>query len=84
MRCASCHGVEGRGDGASVKWLRTKPTDFRNCGDMRKLSDNTMFMVIKYGTGAVDLPPDMPGFFDRLSDSEIRDLGSYVQQFCRE
>jgi mono/diheme cytochrome c family protein len=82
MRCASCHGVEGRGDGPSLKWLLTRPTDFRDCGDMRKLSDDTMFTVIKYGTGAVDLPPDMPGFWNRLSDDEIKNVVSFVRQFC--
>ena len=83
-RCASCHGAEGRGDGPSTSWLRTKPTDFRNCDDMKKLSDDTIFTAIKYGTGAIDLPADMPGFFNRLSDREINSLVSYVRSFCRK
>src|SRR5579863_2523651 len=80
-RCASCHGVEGRGDGLSTSWLRTKPTDFHNCDYMEKLSDDTMFTAIKYGTGMVDLPPDMPGFFNRLSDTEIQNIDSYVRGY---
>jgi mono/diheme cytochrome c family protein len=83
-RCASCHGAEGRGDGPSTRWLRTKPTDFHNCDDTEKVSDDTIFTAIKYGTGMVDLPPDMPGFFNRLSDPEIKSLGSYVRGFCRK
>ncbi len=82
-RCASCHGPEGRGDGPSTRWLRTKPTDFHNCDEMKKLSDDTIFTAIKYGTGSMDLPADMPGFFNRLSDGEIKNLGSYVRHFCR-
>jgi mono/diheme cytochrome c family protein len=82
--CASCHGAEGRGDGPSTKWLRTKPTDFHNCDDMKKLSDDTIFKAIKFGTGMLDLPADMPGFFNRLTNHEINDLGSYIRVFCRE
>jgi mono/diheme cytochrome c family protein len=83
-RCASCHGAEGRGDGPSTSWLRTKPTDFHDCGYMEKVSDDTMFTAIKYGTGMVDLPPDMPGFFNRLSDTEIKSMGAYVRGYCRK
>jgi mono/diheme cytochrome c family protein len=81
-RCASCHGAQGRGDGPSTRWLRTKPTDFHDCDDMEKIPDGTIFTAIKYGTGMVDLPPDMPGFFNRLSDSQIKSLSSYVRSFC--
>ena len=83
-RCASCHGADGRGDGASTRWLRTKPTDFHNCNEMKKLSDDTIFTATKFGPASIDLPPDMPGFFDRLSDSEIVSLVSYVRGFCRQ
>ena len=81
-RCASCHGREGYGDGPSTRWLRTKPTDFHNCDAMKKLSDYTIFTAVKYGTGMLNLPADMPGFFNRLSDSEINSLVSYVRSFC--
>ena len=81
-RCASCHGMEGRGDGPSTRWLRTKPTDFHNCDQVKKLSDDTIFAAIKWGTGMIDLPADMPSFNDRLSDGEIHSLGSYVRRFC--
>jgi mono/diheme cytochrome c family protein len=81
-RCASCHGAGGHGDGPSIRWLRTKPTDFHNCDAMKKLSDNNIFKAIKYGTGMIDLPADMPAFGDRFSDGEIDGLGSYVRRFC--
>jgi high-affinity iron transporter len=81
-RCAPCHGAEGHGDGPSTRWLRTKPTDLHNCDDMKKLSNDTIFTAIKWGTGALDLPADMPGFFNRLSDPEISSLIFYVRRFC--
>ena len=49
------------GDGPSARWLRTKPTDFHNCDQVKKLSDDTIFAAIKWGTGMIDLPADMPG-----------------------
>jgi hypothetical protein len=81
-RCASCHVAEGRGDGPSTRWLRTKPIDFHNCNDMKKLSDDTIFTAIKCWTGMIDLPADIPGFINRLSDPEISSLIFYVRRFC--
>jgi mono/diheme cytochrome c family protein len=33
--CASCHGPEGRGDGAAAASLDPKPGDLRNCRGSR-------------------------------------------------
>jgi len=57
---AKCHGADGRGDGPSAGSLATKPQDYTDCAAMQKISDDTMFKVIKGGGASVGLPGDMP------------------------
>jgi cytochrome c553 len=82
--CAKCHGPDGRGDGPSAGSLATKPQDYTNCAAMQKISDDTMFKVIKGGGAAVGLPADMPSWSDGLSDPEIHDLVAFVRTFCKK
>jgi mono/diheme cytochrome c family protein len=82
--CAKCHGPDGRGDGPSAGSLATKPQDYSDCAAMQKISDDTMFKVIKGGGAAVGLPGDMPSWSDGLSDPEIHDLVAYLRTFCKK
>jgi cytochrome c553 len=82
--CAKCHGREGHGDGPSAASLATKPQDYTDCAAMQKISDDTMFKVIKGGGAAVGLPGDMPSWSDGLSDAEIHDLVVFIHTFCKK
>jgi mono/diheme cytochrome c family protein len=82
--CAKCHGPEGHGDGPSAASLATKARDFQDCAVMSKISDDTMFKVIKGGGAAVGLPADMPSWSDGLSDPEIHDLVIFIHTFCKK
>jgi cytochrome c553 len=82
--CAKCHGPEGHGDGPSAASLATKPQDYTDCAAMQKISDDTMFKVIKGGGAAVGLPGDMPSWSDGLSDPEIHDLVVFIHTFCKK
>jgi cytochrome c553 len=82
--CAKCHGGEGHGDGPSAASLATKPQDYTDCAAMQKISDDTMFKVIKGGGAAVGLPGDMPSWSDGLSDAEIHDLVVFIHTFCKK
>jgi cytochrome c oxidase cbb3-type subunit 3 len=80
--CARCHGENGRGDGPSVATLKTKPRDFSNCDQMRKISDQTIFQAIKGGGTSVGLSGDMPDWSVDLSDDEIHELVAFIRSFC--
>jgi cytochrome c oxidase cbb3-type subunit III len=82
--CASCHGQNGHGDGPAVATLKTKPQDFSNCDQMRKVSDQTIFKAIKGGGTSVGLSGDMPDWSADLSDNEIHELASFVRTFCKK
>jgi mono/diheme cytochrome c family protein len=82
--CAKCHGPAGHGDGANASTLKTRPRDFSDCATMTKISDDTMFMAIKQGGAAVNLPGDMPPWGQAFEDSEIKGLVAYVRAFCKK
>src|SRR5260370_161419 len=82
--CAQCPGSVGHADGPSAASLATKPQDYTDCAAMQKISDDTMFKVIKGGGAAVGLPGDMPSWSDGLSDPEIHDLVIFIHPFCKK
>ena len=82
--CVKCHGEGGKGDGAAAAPLKTKPRDFTDCARMSKISDDTLFKVIKEGGAAAGLSPDMPAWKDGFEDPEIKDLVAYVRTFCKK
>jgi cytochrome c553 len=82
--CARCHGGNGHGDGPSAVTLKTKPQDYTDCAAMQKISDDTMFKVIKGGGASVGLSNDMPDWSVDLSDGEIHDLVIFLRTFCKK
>ena len=51
--CVLCHGETGKGDGP--RGAAAKARDFTDCAAMSKISDDTMFNVIKNGGASVGL-----------------------------
>jgi mono/diheme cytochrome c family protein len=82
--CAKCHGDGGNGNGSAAATLSTKPRDFADCAAMQKISDDTMFNVIKNGGKANGLSADMQAWSDGFEDSEIHELVAYVRSFCKK
>jgi cytochrome c553 len=82
--CAKCHGDGGKGNGSAAATLSTKPRDFTDCAAMQKISDDTLFNVIKNGGKANGLSADMQGWSDGFEDSEMHELVAYVRSFCKK
>ncbi len=82
--CVKCHGANGKGDGPAAATLSTKPRDFTDCGRMSKISDDTLFNVIKNGGAAAGLSKDMQAWSSGFEDGEIHDLVAYVRTFCKK
>ena len=80
--CASCHGSSGRGDGFAGATLATPPAHFSDCAMMAKMSDDTMFNVIKKGGGATGRSREMPAWGSGFEDGEIHDLVAFLMTFC--
>ena len=81
--CASCHGRGGRGDYAGAT-LAIRPAKFSDCAMMSKMSDDTMFNVIKAGGAATGRSGDMPVWSSAFDDNEIHGLVAFLMTFCEK
>jgi len=76
-RCASCHGVNGDGNGHAQ--MRVKPEDLRSPA-VQKKSDEELYNAIALGVGHTEYPHE---FSKRgLSTTQIQDLVSYIRTFA--
>ena len=82
--CMKCHGPNGKGDGPAAATLSTNPRNFTDCAAMGKISDDTLFNVIKNGGAAAGLSKDMQAWSSGFEDDEIHDLVTYVRTFCKK
>jgi cytochrome c553 len=82
--CVKCHGPTGTGNGPAAATLSTSPRNFTDCAAMSKISDDTMFNVIKNGGASVGLSKDMQAWSSGFEDGEIHDLVAYVRTFCKK
>jgi cytochrome c oxidase cbb3-type subunit III len=80
--CAQCHGRSGNGDGPRAAQFKTHIRSFANCAWMAMRSDATLFLIIRDGSGAIGLLPEMPPFDGKLDDQQIAELIGYVRRFC--
>lgn len=78
--CASCHGVEGNGDGVLAEILDVPPRVLSDAAFMSSVSDEHLFKVIKEGGAAVGLTENMTPFAEQLSDKEIRNVILYLRK----
>ncbi len=75
--CASCHGLNGDGNGPAGKKLHPKPTNFQESHG-EKMSDGEHFWKISKGKGP------MPSFEKKLSTEERWDVVNYVNTLMKQ
>ena len=76
LRCASCHGGSGKGDGwrAKLSWL--KMPNFSDSAYMQKRSDDDFLLAIKQGRKSI-----MPAFGLEMTDRELKDMVAHIRSF---
>lgn len=72
--CASCHGVQGGGDGSEAAGLSVKPEKFTDQEFMADISNEQLFQAISDGK-----EPDMPAYGDELSAEDRWALADYLR-----
>lgn len=89
LHCATCHGVEGKGDGPAGLPIVPMPRDFGvgrfkfdADGDGRTGTDRDLFLVIRDGAGAVGGNPLMAPW-GHLGEQRIHELVAYVRSLER-
>lgn len=74
--CASCHGVNGEGDGAAGAYLKPKPANLRAMANAHP--DGDFAYKIKTGRGS------MPGWKSILNDAEVWHLVNYIKSLGKK
>lgn len=70
-RCATCHGMEGEGDGPGSGGLDPQPRNFKDPSWQESVSDEHIANIIQYGGAAVGRSPTMPGNPDLTSRPQV-------------
>ena len=83
-RCAQCHGVDGRGNGAAAPALMPRPRDFaaaqyklRTTETGSVPTDDDLIRTITYGVPGTS----MPGWQKFLSTSDVAAVATYIKSF---
>lgn len=74
-KCASCHGVDGKGQTPVGKALKVR--DFVS-PDVQKEKDEGLADIIAKGKNK------MPGFAKSLKPEQIKDLVAYIRSLCKK
>ncbi|MFZ3072661.1 MAG: c-type cytochrome [Thermodesulfobacteriota bacterium] len=84
--CASCHGIEGKGNGPASEFLLPRPRNLTDgvykwrttSFDDYYPSEEDIFNTIKNGLAGTS----MPGWADVLNDNDIRSLVKYLKDLA--
>jgi cytochrome c len=71
LRCVTCHGERGAGDGPGSQGLSPAPRDFRDPAWQDSVSDEHLTRIVLYGGAAVGRSPAMPGNPDLISKPDV-------------
>jgi mono/diheme cytochrome c family protein len=71
MRCATCHGASGHGDGAAAIAMDPKPKSFGDAEWQKTVTDEHIEKIIVGGGPAVGLSPLMPPNPDLAGKADV-------------
>lgn len=80
--CASCHGVQGKGDGFNARNLPVPPTAHANAELMARRADDTLFDGIYAGAFVLDGSARMPAFGSLFTPDQVRALVAHIRSLC--
>ncbi len=77
VKCAMCHGQQGRGDGPMAASLNPRPVDFTDASKRLAKTDAAVGDVIRHGRRA------MPAFGSMLKPEQVDSLVAFIKQLHR-
>ena len=83
LRCASCHGKDGKGQGPAAKAMKLKASDWTDKAVMEKMTDDFLKDIISKGGKAINKSKRMPGYSKKLKPADVVDLVAYVRSFSK-
>ncbi|MCX6116976.1 MAG: cytochrome c [Proteobacteria bacterium] len=79
--CSSCHGADGKADGAASAAMNPKPRNFHEKAWQAKVDDAHIAKAIKEGGASVGLSGTMPPWGAVLSDDEVKGLVAKIRDW---
>jgi len=83
MRCGSCHGETGMGQGPAAKALKVKASDWTEKTAMSKLTDEYLKAIIMKGGTAIAKSNRMPAYSKKLKPAALEDLVAYIRSLAK-
>ncbi|MHB1424507.1 MAG: c-type cytochrome [Gemmataceae bacterium] len=84
-RCASCHGIDGRGDGPGAANLNPKPRNYHDKTWQKSVTDEQIKKTIVYGGAAVGKNPSMAANPDLAAKPDVVNaLCEHVREFGQQ
>jgi mono/diheme cytochrome c family protein len=84
VNCASCHGPEGKGDGAAADALDPKPASLADAHLMEDMSDGALFWRVSAGGMMEPFNSAMPAWKDTLSEDQIWQVIAYIRELAED
>ncbi|ACY19156.1 c-type cytochrome [Haliangium ochraceum] len=85
IRCATCHGGDGTGNGPAAAAMNPKPRDYTNKEWQASVQDEDLKTAIVKGGAAVGKSPMMPAHPDLGDKPELLDaLVAHIRGFAQE
>ncbi len=81
LKCAGCHGREGRGDGPAAKDLDPRPADFTDKAMMADARDDYLLWRVMEGGAFPPFNSAMPSFKGILTEKEAWEVLAYIHAF---
>jgi mono/diheme cytochrome c family protein len=78
MKCPTCHGYQGEGDGFLSAGLHPKAADFSSAEAMASIPDAQLMDAIRNGKGK-----GMPSFA-QFTDHQVSELVQYIRSLSQE
>ncbi len=79
MKCASCHGKDGKGQGPAAKAMKIKAADWTDKAAMSELKDQYLKDIISKGGKALKMSKRMPGYQKKLKSGDLENLLAYIR-----
>ncbi len=83
LKCAACHGKDGKGQGPAAKAMKIKTADWTDKAAMEMVKDDFLKDIITKGGKAVSKSKRMPGYSKKLKPADVVDLVAYVRSFSK-
>lgn len=80
--CASCHGLEGDGQGFNAEYIDPKPSNHTDADEMSKRTNEKLFDTIYGGGKEVAKSTYMPPWGHTFSEAQIESLVLYLRELC--